>query len=63
MARRTKTATRKAAAPKVTRGPEQPSSSSRYPQWRVDLFHAGIVERRSIGANEISARALRAPGA
>lgn len=37
--------------------------SSRYPQWKVDLFHAGIVERRGSSASDLTGRAQRAPGA
>ena len=38
-------------------------SASRYPQWKIDLFHVGIIERRGASASDLTGRALRAPGA
>ncbi len=35
----------------------------RYPEWKVELFRAGIAERRQSAAGQISGRATRAPGA
>lgn len=34
----------------------------RYPDWKVQLFRAGMAERRNSAA-QISGRAMRAPGA
>jgi hypothetical protein len=39
------------------------STTGRYPQWKVELFRAGISERRQSASGQISGRAVRAPGA
>ena len=41
----------------------KPVSSERYPHWKVQLFRAGIAERRNAAAAQITGRAMRAPGA
>ncbi len=38
-------------------------TSQRYPQWKVELFRAGISERRQSPSGQMSARPMRAPGA
>ena len=40
----------------------KPASSERYPDWKVQLFKAGIAERNA-AAGQIAGRAMRAPGA
>ena len=35
----------------------------RYPQWKVDLFRAGIFERQQLRYGRIGERVRRAPGA
>lgn len=40
-----------------------PVSRERYPQWKVELFRAGMSERRQSPSGQISGRATRAPGA
>jgi len=39
------------------------ATTGRYPQWKVELFRAGISERRQSDSGQISGRAVRAPGA
>lgn len=46
------------AAPRVTK-----TSSERYPDWKVQLFRAGMAERRNSAVARIGGRAMRAPGA
>jgi hypothetical protein len=41
----------------------KPVSTERYPEWKVELFRAGMAERRQSAAAQISGRAMRAPGA
>jgi hypothetical protein len=41
----------------------KPVSSERYPEWKVQLFRAGIAERRNSIAGQVGGRAMRAPGA
>jgi len=48
-----KRASRAATAPKT----------ERYPQWKVDLFKAGMSERRQSTSGSMGGRAMRAPGA
>lgn len=38
------------------------ASRERYPQWKVELFRAGISERRQSASGQMSGRATRAPG-
>jgi hypothetical protein len=38
-------------------------SRERYPQWKVELFRAGISERQQSVSGQMGARAMRAPGA
>ena len=39
------------------------STTPRYPQWKVDLFRAGIFERQQLRYGRIGERVRRAPGA
>jgi hypothetical protein len=39
------------------------SKAGRYPQWKLDLFKAGMYERRQSTSGSMSGRATRAPGA
>lgn len=48
---------------RTTARTSKPASSERYPDWKVQLFQAGIAERRNAAAGQITGRAMRAPGA
>lgn len=48
---------------KTTARSTRSASSERYPDWKVELFRAGIAERRSSASGQMSGRATRAPGA
>jgi hypothetical protein len=47
----------------VASRPVRGTKTDRYPQWKVELFRAGISERRQSVSGQISGRAVRAPGA
>jgi len=55
--------TRSAKQSKATTRSAKALSPERYPQWKVELFRAGIAERRSSAAGQMGGRAMRAPGA
>lgn len=48
---------------KQERSTTKSSAYPRYPQWKVDLFRAGIFERQLLRYGRIGERARRAPGA